>query len=326
MSELTLWQGDCLELMKNIPDKSVDLVLVDPPYGTMRRKINSIAKHLNKIMKWDYELDPKTLLVEVKRILRPNGKCLIFCQEPYTSKLVLCDIPELIFCQRLHWLKNTAGNFLCATQNCMQYIEDIVLFRKNYRVCDHEQKDPTRKYMLEELQKSKMTIKQVNYLIGSVSQAQHYFTGGMQFEIPTKTKYKLLQSTGYFQMSYEELKKEHEEYQQKLIEERKQQYPSTFNLNGLNSKSNIFEYSKDNDGYHPTQKTVALLEDLILTYSNEGETVLDSCMGSGSTGVACVNTNRDFIGIELDENYFQIAKNRIEETQTALGEGGFFMP
>ncbi len=195
----------------------------------------------------------------------------------------------------------------------MQYFEDIVLFRKNYRVCDRHGEDPTRKYMLEELQKSKMTIKQVNYLIGSVSQAQHYFTGGMQFEIPTKTKYKLLQSAGYFQMSYEELKKEHEEYQQKLIEESKQQYPSTFNLNGLNSKSNIFEYSKDNDGYHPTQKPVALLEDLVLTYSNEGETVLDSCMGSGSTGVACVNTNRDFIGIELDENYFNIAQKRINQ-------------
>ena len=73
-------------------------------------------------------------------------------------------------------------------------------------------------------------------------------------------------------------------------------------------------------------KPVPLLEYLIKTYTNEGETVLDNCMGSGSTGVACVNTNRDFIGIELDENYFQIAKNRIEETQTALGEGGFFMP
>ena len=105
-----------------------------------------------------------------------------------------------------------------------------------------------------------------------------------------------------------------------MIEERKQQYPSTFNLNGLNSKSNIFEYSKDNDGYHPTQKPVALLEDLILTYSNEGETVLDSCMGSGSTGVACVNTNRNFIGIELDDNYFNIAQKRIN--QAIKNKGG----
>lgn len=326
MSELTLWQGDCLELMKNIPDKSVDLVLVDPPYGTMRRKKDAIAKHLNKIRKWDYELDVIEFLSQIKRVLRPNGKALIFSAEPYTSKLILAKVPDLLFCQRLMWEKNVAGNFLCSNQNCMQYFEDIVLFRKNYRVCDHEQKDPTRKYMLEELQKSKLTIKQINNLIGSVSQACHYFTKGSQFEIPTKEKYKILQSTGYFQRPYDSLKQEHEHYQQHLILKTQQEYPSTFNLNGQNSKSNIFKYSKDNTGYHPTQKPIALLEDLIKTYTNEGEIVLDNCMGAGSTGVACVNTNRDFIGIELDENYFQIAKNRIEETQTALGEGGFFMP
>ena len=88
-------------------------------------------------------------------------------------------------------------------------------------------------------------------------------------------------------------------------------FPSVFNRLGANSKSNVFEYAKDSDGYHPTQKPVALLEDLIQTYSNEGDTVLDFTMGSGSTGVACVNTNRNFIGIELDENYFKIAKERI---------------
>ena len=88
---------------------------------------------------------------------------------------------------------------------------------------------------------------------------------------------------------------------------------SVFNLwQGGKSKSNVLEYKKDNDGYHPTQKPVALLEDLIQTYSNEGNTVLDFTMGSGSTGVACVNTSRNFIGIELDEGYFQIAKQRIE--------------
>ena len=311
--KVDMLHGDCLELMKNIPAGSVDCVLCDPPYGTMRRKNPRPEVRLDDISYWDYELDEKSFLSKIKRVLRPNGKALIFSAEPYTSKLILANIPELLFCQRLAWKKNTAGNFLCSNQNCMQYFEDIVLFRKNYRVCDRHGEDPTRKYMLEELQKSKMTIKQVNYLIGSVSQAQHYFTGGMQFEIPTKTKYKLLQSTGYFQMSYEELKKEHEEYQQKLIEERKQQYPSTFNLNGLNSKSNIFEYSKDNDGYHPTQKPVALLEDLILTYSNEGETVLDNAAGSMSTVIACINTNRNCIAIEKDDHYYSVGCKRVHD-------------
>ena len=95
-----------------------------------------------------------------------------------------------------------------------------------------------------------------------------------------------------------------------------EKYTATFNLwQGGKSKSNVLEYKKDNDGYHPTQKPVALLEDLIQTYSNDGNTVLDFTMGSGSTGVACVNTNRNFIGIELDEGYFNIAKKRIEEAQ-----------
>lgn len=93
-----------------------------------------------------------------------------------------------------------------------------------------------------------------------------------------------------------------------------EKYTATFNIwQGGKSKSNVLEYKKDNDGYYPTQKPVALLEDLIQTYSNEGNTVLDFTMGSGSTGVACVNTNRNFIGIELDENYFEIATKRIME-------------
>ena len=99
----------------------------------------------------------------------------------------------------------------------------------------------------------------------------------------------------------------------------KEETPSVFNIwQGGKSKSNVLEYKKDNDGYHPTQKPVALLEDLIQTYSNEGNTVLDFTMGSGSTGVACVNTNRHFIGIELDEGYFNIAKKRIEEAVNDL--------
>ena len=102
--------------------------------------------------------------------------------------------------------------------------------------------------------------------------------------------------------------------------EYKQKYAMTFNLwQGGKSKSNVLEYKKDNDGYHPTQKPVALLEDLIQTYSNEGNTVLDFTMGSGSTGVACVHTNRHFIGIELDEGYFQIAKQRIENSNKKDG-------
>ena len=89
-------------------------------------------------------------------------------------------------------------------------------------------------------------------------------------------------------------------------------FNSVFNLpHNAKFKSNVFQYKKDYDGFHPTQKPVSLLEDLIKTYSNEGNTVLDFTMGSGSTGVACLNTNRRFVGVEMDEKYFDIAKDRI---------------
>lgn len=104
-----------------------------------------------------------------------------------------------------------------------------------------------------------------------------------------------------------------------IVAEYKEKTKSVFNLwKGEKSKPNVLEYKKDNDGYHPTQKPVALLEDLIQTYSNEGNVVLDFTMGSGSTGVACVNTNRRFIGIELDPGYFQTAQRRIEEAQEQM--------
>ena len=94
-------------------------------------------------------------------------------------------------------------------------------------------------------------------------------------------------------------------------------FPSVFNLwEGNKYKSNILKYKKDYNGYHPTQKPVMLLEDLVKTFSNEGNLVVDLTMGGGSTGVACVNTNRDFIGIELNEGYFTIAEKRIKEAQS----------
>jgi len=110
------------------------------------------------------------------------------------------------------------------------------------------------------------------------------------------------------------------EQQKKLISQKLDQlYPSIFNLpKGAKYKSNILEYSKDYDGFHPTQKPVKLLEDLLYTYSNENDKILDFTMGSGSTGIACINTNRHFIGIEKNESYFNLACKRIKEHQLQL--------
>ena len=311
MKKFELWQGDCLELMKNIPDGSVDLVLTDPPYGTMAGENRSgrLREHnrVDDCRKWDFALDEKVVLQELCRIVRQNGKIALFSQEPYTSKLILAGVSRIQFIQRLAWKKNVAGNFLCSSQNCMQYIEDICLFRKDCN--DYNGKHPLREYFLTEKEKSGLSNKDFAVILGN-GMASHYFTTKIQFACPTEENHKKLQTTGFFPLPFEEIKKIDEEY--------KNRFPSVFNRLGASSKSNVFEYAKDNNGYHPTQKPVALLEDLILTYSNEGNTVLDFTMGSGSTGVACVNTNRHFIGIELDDGYFNIAKKRIEEAVNDL--------
>ena len=291
MKPIELWKGDCLELMKNIPDGSVDLVLTDPPYGTMKGA--ALDGWKSQTTEWDTAIDPIKIFEQISRILRPNGKAVLFSQEPYTSRLITSAIPSLPFAYRAMWYKNVHANALLAKSAMVSRYEDICIFS-----CSKGGGE-VAEYMKSELEKSGLKVKEINKLLGTRTMASHYFRAGCQFVLPTKEKYKKLQTTGFWQRPYEELK-------EKTI--------PVFNLwQGGKSKSNVLEYKKDNDGYHPTQKPVALLEDLIQTYSHEGNTVLDFTMGSGSTGVACVNTNRRFIGIELDEGYFEIAKKRIEE-------------
>ena len=148
--------------------------------------------------------------------------------------------------------------------------------------------------------------------------------GSTQFSLCTEQTYEeLVNQFGIDMMDgfmpFAQLGDINTEYRTDLIDGMNRENPSVFNLwQGGKSKSNVLEYPKDSGGYHPTQKPVALLEDLIQTYSNEGDTVLDFTMGSGSTGVACVNTGRNFIGIELDEGYYKIAQERIEAAKGLL--------
>lgn len=296
MKKFELWHGDCLELMKNIPDGSVDLVLTDPPYGTIKGATLDGWKNQNT--EWDTAIDPLKIFEQISRVLRPNGKAVLFSQEPYTSRLITSAIPSLPFAYRSMWYKNVHANALLAKSAMVSRYEDICVFS-----CSKGGGE-VAEYMKSELEKSGLTVKKINELLGTSTMASHYFRAGCQFAMPTKEKYEKLQTTGFWQRPYDELK---------------EKTMPVFNLwQGGKSKSNVLEYKKDNDGYHPTQKPVALLEDLIQTYSNEGDTVLDFTAGSGSTGVACVNTNRRFIGIELDEGYFNIAKKRIEESVNDL--------
>jgi len=304
-----LQQGDCLELMKNIPDGSVDLVLTDPPYGTMKNA--ALDGWNNKTTEWDNEIDPTALFTELTRILRQNGKVVLFSQEPYTSRLITSAIPSLPFCYRAIWYKNVHANALLAKSAMVSRYEDICIFTKPHDAeCTNELRDYFKR-VLEFI--GAKSCKEINARLGH-RKAEHCFyvtgkgKGSTQFSLCTEHTYNEIVSVfGIDKMDgflpYATLARLNEKY------------TATFNLwQGGKSKSNVLEYKKDNDGYHPTQKPVALLEDLIQTYSNEWDIVLDFTMGSGSTGVACVNTNRNFIGIELDGNYFEIAKKRIAES------------
>ena len=329
MKPIELWHGDCLELMKNIPDGSVDLVLTDPPYGTMKGA--ELDGWKNQTTEWDTAIEPVKIFEQISRVLRQNGKAILFSQEPYTSRLITSAIPSLPFAYRAMWYKNVHANALLAKSAMVSRYEDICIFSKPHDAeCTNELRDYFKKVLDFIGAKS---CKEINARLGH-RKAEHCFyvtegkravkdaiggkadhtarIGSSQFALCTEQTYNEIVSVfGIDKMegflSYAELARLNEKY------------TATFNLwQGGKSKSNVLEYKKDNDGYHPTQKPVALLEDLIQTYSNDGDTVLDFTAGSGSTGVACVKTNRHFIGIELDDGYFNIAKKRIEEAVNDL--------
>ena len=313
MTKFELWKGDCLELMKDIPDGSVDLVLTDPPYGTMKGA--ALDGWKNQTTEWDTAIEPVKIFEQISRVLRQNGKAILFSQEPYTSRLITSAVPSLPFAYRAMWYKNVHANALLAKSAMVGRYEDICIFTKPHDAeCTNELRDYFKR-VLEFI--GAKSCKEINARLGH-RKAEHCFyvtgngKGSTQFSLCTEQTYnEIISVFGIDKMdgflSYAELARLNEKY------------TATFNLwQGGKSKSNVLEYKKDNDGYHPTQKPVALLEDLIQTYSNDGDTVLDFTAGSGSTGVACVNTNRRFIGIELDDGYFNIAKKRIEEAVNDL--------
>ena len=304
---IKLYKGDCLEVMKDIPSGSVDLILCDLPYGTMKGA--SLDGWKNQTTYWDNIIDTKRLFCEYERILRMNGIAILFSQEPYTSHLRTFKSENLNFCYPLIWKKDHFANALLAKKAPVSYFEDLIVLVKKY---DKQLLHPLRKYFSEMLKFiGASSCKDVNNLLGHRKAEHCFYVTSSQFGLCTeKTYQELIDKFNIDKMNgfkpFEEL--------EKIDKNFKKKFKRTFNLqNGKKYMSNILEYKKDYQGLHPTQKPVALLEYLIKTYTNEGETVLDNCMGSGSTGVACKHTNRNFIGIELDDNYFEIAKKRIEE-------------
>ena len=307
--DIELLHGDCLIESDNIESGSVDLILTDLPYGTMNG-FNGID--------WDFAIDPKKVYEIANRVLRKNGKMVLFSQQPYTTELIKNAVPNIPHSYNMIWEKNAFANALVCNKAPVSYYEDILVFSKRHET---EINHPIRQWLKTILENSKVAwsderITDIYLKHGIASSkesakmiAKHKLDWTYkQLQPINKKHYMVLSSIIKFDRDYNEIEKMYKEYNSK--------YPSTFNLwEGNKYKSNILKYRKDYDGYHPTQKPVLLLEDLIKTFSNEGDLVVDLTMGSGSTGVACVNTNRNFIGIELDDKYFEIAKQRISEAR-----------
>ena len=241
---IELYKGDCLELMKNIPDKSVDMILCDLPYGTTK-------------CKWDIVIPLDKLWEQYNRIIKDKGAILFFGSEPFSSKLRISNLR--MYKYDWIWKKTKAQGFLNSKKMPLKDYENICVFYKRLPVYNPQ-----------------------GIIYGN-------------FQNDRKSKY----SKG------EDIYGKEKEF-------------------GISHMSNfpkqIIEFSNPsgNGQLHPTQKPVDLLEYLIKTYTQDGEVILDNCMGSGSTGVACVNTSRDFIGIELDKDYFNIANERIKDAQKEM--------
>lgn len=238
---IQLLHGDCLELMKDIPDGSVDLVLTDPPYSTTQNK-------------WDSVIPFEPLWSQYRRVIKDNGAIVLFGAEPFSSALRMSN--PAMWRYDWIWQKNKATQYLNANRRPLSNYEIVSVFS-----CRGARYNPQ---------------------MGEGVAYNNSHKPGDSGDCYGSVKYSKRDNVTT-------------------------RYPKT-----------IIEFPVVMKPVHPTEKPVALLEYLIKTYTNEGETVLDNYMGSGSTGVACVNLNRDFIGIELDEGYFNIAKKRIEEAVNDL--------
>ena len=319
MKELELdqiYNLDCLDGMKHIPDGSIDAIICDLPYGTMKGIEKGPGWHSDSCG-WDEIIPTAPLFEQYERVLRKGGVAVLFSQEPYTSHLRTFKAKNMDFCYPLYWFKDSAGNIMGAKYAPLSYCEDINVFAKANPLHDFDLAHPLRPYFAQVLEFIGKGKKELMEALGS--RIDHTFRcNSSQFALCTEETYRdLIEQYHIDQMqgfrTYEDLKKEDDGYI--IVKE----HQRTFNLpEGKASKSNVLQYAKDTDGFHPTQKPVALIADLIRTYSNEGDTILDNCMGSGTTAVACIKEKRHFIGFELNKDYFDKACRRIDAERRQL--------
>lgn len=241
-------KGDCLELMKEIEDSTIDMILADLPYGTTA-------------CKWDSIIDLELMWKQYNRILKPGGVVVLFSAQPFTTKLIWSNIRNYKY--SWYWVKNTVTGFTFAKYQPMRKVEDINVFYKS--------RPPYKPQGLIKLDKPKVCNRKKS--------------------------------------------------DRDSVYDRDNTLCKSYVQEYTNYPNNVLYFDKESKCQHPTQKPIALLEYLIKTYTDEGMIVFDSCMGSGSTGVACGNTGRKFIGFEMDKEYFGIAKKRIGESYNNSRQG-----
>ena len=317
MTTNTLYNGDCLEMMKNIPDGSVDLILCDLPYGTTA-------------CKWDKSIPLDILWEHYRRVLKPYGTVLLFGSEPFASSLRLSN-PSMYKYDWV-WEKNNCGNFQLVNKQPMKVHETVSVFYSIPPFMGFS------KIITDNMERLGLSFTSVSMLVKSKNGNP---TGWLSNKIsgkqlPTREQWKLLCGTFGIEDRYDEILAEKNgsvTYNMELSEtdvtlsnKRKggrlkhigsEKMRDEYRQTKTGYPRSVLRFKRE-VGYHPTQKPVPLLEYLIKTHSNEGDVVLDNCMGSGSTGVACVNTGRNFIGIELDRKYYMVANDRIDEAGKRL--------
>jgi site-specific DNA-methyltransferase (adenine-specific) len=306
-----IYQRDCLEASDLIESGSVDLILTDLPYGNM----NTDGGRKLGIDGWDFALDPAKIFEIANRILRKNGKLILFSQEPYTTELIKNSIPNIPFSQRAIWEKDNFANPLGVNKAMVSFYEDVLIFSKKEDTKPNPAKEYTDKIRKYINKQNKDIFKEFE-LNGYKKYAlldTFNSDNARRYNFPTKETYDAL--IKLYEIDKMQGFKEYDEIRSVFVEfERKT--PSVFNLwQGKKYKPNIFKYKKDYDGFHPTQKPVLLLEDLIKTFSNEGDLVVDLTCGSGSTCVAATRTGRKFIGFETEPKYVEIANKRLDNEE-----------
>lgn len=244
-----LYLGDCLDIMTNIQNKSVDCIVCDLPYGTTK-------------CKWDVIIPIDKLWEQYNRIIKDDGAIVLFGQEPFSSLMRASNLP--MYRYDWVWQKQKPSNFQLMNYQCGRVHENIMVFSKA-KACYTSNHISMNYYPQKEKREKERTS---NVKIYGNNNLLHEYKNGTKDNIKT--------------------------YKDRL-------------------PISILKFNTEFKKVHPTQKPLALVEYLIKTYTKENDLVLDNCMGSGTTGIACKNLNRKFIGIELDKQYFDIAEKRIND-------------